>query len=101
MNGYEIHLGKSIGPALANPLAILDDSRSEGAVSADQQALGTYCHGLFKHPQALSALLAWAGACEIERVDLAVRRESKLDRLADAVEQSLDWPKLEAILIGT
>jgi adenosylcobyric acid synthase len=59
----------------------------------------TYCHGVFDHPQALTALLAWAGMTESAPVDLAARREADLDRLADAVEAALDWTKLGAILL--
>jgi adenosylcobyric acid synthase len=94
MQGYEIHMGVTRGPALNRPAVVLDDGRSEGAVSADDQILGSYCHGLFDHPQALAALLAWAGAKDIAPVDLAARREADLDRLADATEAALDWKLL-------
>ncbi|HJW25062.1 MAG TPA: cobyric acid synthase [Rhodocyclaceae bacterium] len=98
MAGYEIHLGVTAGPALASPAVCLEDGRPDGALSADGQILGTYCHGLFDHPEALAGLLSWAGAEGVERVDFAARREADLDRLADAVEEALDWTKLAAIL---
>ena len=79
---------------MSRPAVQLADGRSDGAISADGQVLGTYCHGLFDHPQALSALLAWAGAGEVESVDFAARREADLDRLADSVEAALRWDKL-------
>jgi adenosylcobyric acid synthase len=60
----------------------------------------TYCHGLFDHPQALTALLAWAGLTESQQVDFAARREADLDRLADSVEAALDWSKLRAAWPG-
>jgi len=92
--GYEIHMGVTRGAALARPAAWLDTGgeapRAEGAISADGQILGTYCHGLFDQPAALSALLAWAGATDIAPVDFAARREADIDRLADAVEAALD-----------
>ncbi|HZX32137.1 MAG TPA: cobyric acid synthase [Rhodocyclaceae bacterium] len=100
MAGYEIHLGVTSGPALAAPAVHLDGKGPDGAISADGQVLGTYCHGLFDHPDALSALLAWAGAEEAERVDFAARREADLDRLADAVEAALDWARMPAIFGG-
>jgi len=56
--------------------------------------LGTYCHGVFDHPEALAALLRWAGAGEVDSVDFAARREADLDRLADSVEAAFDWEKL-------
>ncbi len=94
MQGYEIHMGVTRGPALLRPAVVLDDGRADGAISDDNQILGTYCHGLFDHPQALTALLAWAGAKDIAPVDLAARREADLDRLADATEAALDWQLL-------
>jgi adenosylcobyric acid synthase len=86
MQGYEIHMGVTRGPALDRPVVQLGDGRFDGAISADNQILGTYCHGLFDRPEALAALLAWAGAISIVSVDLAARREADIDRLADAVE---------------
>jgi adenosylcobyric acid synthase len=96
--GYEIHMGVSHGPALERPALRLVDAdgrgRDEGALSADGQILGTYLHGLFDAPEALAALLAWAGAEGVERSDLAARREADLERLADAVEADLDLAAL-------
>ena len=94
MTGYEIHLGVTRSDGLARAAVQLADGRSDGAISADDQVLGTYCHGIFDHPEALTALLQWAGAGEVERVDFAARREADLDRLADSVEAALDWGKL-------
>jgi adenosylcobyric acid synthase len=98
INGYEIHLGVSRGEALTRSAVELADGRHDGAISGDDQIFATYCHGLFDHPQALTALLAWAGMTESAPVDLAARREAGLDRLADAVEAALDWTKMGAIL---
>jgi adenosylcobyric acid synthase len=89
MSGYEIHMGVTRGPALAMPAVQFDDGRTDGVMS--DNIIGTYCHGLFDRPEALTALLAWAGAQDIQAVDLAARREADLDRLADAVETALDW----------
>lgn len=100
MSGYEIHLGVTHGPALESPLLLLDPDRREGARSGDGQVLGSYCHGLFDHPAALTALLAWAGAADAAPVDFAARREADLTRLADAVEAALDWERLAAALPG-
>ena len=47
MHGYEMHLGRTTGAALANPLLVLE-GRPEGAVSADAKVMGTYLHGLFE-----------------------------------------------------
>jgi adenosylcobyric acid synthase len=100
MNGYEIHLGVTRGEGLAQGAVELADGRRDGAISADGQVFATYCHGVFDHPEALTALLAWAGMTESEQVDFAARREADLERLADAVEAALDWEKLGAFLPG-
>ncbi|HZV21700.1 MAG TPA: cobyric acid synthase CobQ, partial [Hyphomicrobiales bacterium] len=45
--GYEMHIGISDGPALANPFLHFEDGRPGGAVSASGQVAGCYVHGLF------------------------------------------------------
>ena len=91
--GYEIHMGVTRGAALARPATILD-GRADGARSDDDAILATYCHGLFDQPDALAALLRWAGAGDTTPVDFAARREADLERLADAVEEALDLSRL-------
>ncbi|WP_115554406.1 cobyric acid synthase [Xanthomonas arboricola] len=97
-SGYEIHCGLSTGAALARPLVQLDDGRSDGAISDDGQVLGTYLHGIFDHPQALAALLAWAGLAQATPLVLAALREATLDRLADAVHTHLDTAALTRLI---
>jgi adenosylcobyric acid synthase len=98
MAGYEIHMGVTTGPALARPAIRLADGRDDGALSADDQIFATYCHGLFDRPEALAALLAWAGAKDIAAVDLDARREADIDRLADAVEAALGQENIARLL---
>lgn len=83
VSGYEIHMGRSQGEAMAMP-AFRIEGRGEGARSQDDQILGTYLHGLFEEPDALAALLRWAGLQSDLRVDVAQLREMSLDRIADA-----------------
>jgi len=94
VRGYEIHMGQSTGVALERPALRLKGGRTDGAVSADGQILGTYLHGLFEEPAACAALLRWGGLAAPLGVDHAQRREEMLDRLADAVESSLDLSRL-------
>jgi len=96
--GYEIHMGVTRGPALERPALTLADGRSDGAISADGQILASYIHGLFDHPDALTALLIWAGMKETRRVDFHARREADIDRLADATAAAFDWDRLAASL---
>ena len=96
--GYEIHCGRSHGPALAAPLCRLHDGRADGALSADGQVLGTYLHGLFDQPAALEALLRWAGLRQPVSIDVRALREASLERLADTVEAYLDTARLANLL---
>ena len=86
-------MGVTHGPALERPSTQLGGS-NEGAISEDNQILVTYCHGLFDTPEALAALLEWAGHKPTAYFNPNERRERDLDRLADAVEQSLDLERL-------
>ena len=87
--GYKIHMGVTQGAALENPAALLD-GKPDGALSDDGQILATYCHGLFDLPQALAALLTWAGHRPTQHFDPHARREQDLERLANAVEENMD-----------
>ena len=97
VSGYEIHAGVSAGPALLHPAARLE-GRDDGAISADGQIIGTYLHGLFDRREACGALLRWAGLKAPAPLDYEALREVGIERMADAVEQHLDWGKLDRIL---
>lgn len=89
VTGYEIHMGRSSGPATARPAFYIGD-HAEGARSGDDRVLGTYLHGLFDGPQAMAALLGWAGLTDAKPVDLMQLREQSLDRIADAAMPLLE-----------
>ncbi|MBB3122444.1 cobyric acid synthase [Pseudoduganella violacea] len=89
VTGYEIHMGVSSGSSMERPVFHID-GRPEGAISEDNQVLGTYLHGLFDTPQAGNALLRWAGLHSDTTVDTSALREASLERLADATQPLLD-----------
>ncbi|UTA48531.1 cobyric acid synthase [Simiduia sp. 21SJ11W-1] len=93
ITGYEIHAGRTTGPA---PSLIALGQYSDGYLSEDEQIAGTYLHGLFDAPEALSAWLHWAGTGEVAAFDHGLRVEQDLDRLADAVAAHLDWARVKA-----
>ncbi|HYQ38991.1 MAG TPA: cobyric acid synthase CobQ, partial [Pseudomonas sp.] len=97
VSGYEIHAGVCSGAALQSPAVRLDDGRSDGALSADGQVLGTYLHGLFETPAACDALLRWAGLREVHTPDYHALRERDIERLADLVEAHLDTARLRQL----
>ncbi|WP_345871203.1 cobyric acid synthase [Shewanella algae] len=120
VSGYEIHCGVSripdqcTQPLLLNerggdancasatePAKVTEPAkttapRSEGLLSEDNQILGSYLHGLFDSPEACELLLAWAGmtAPQGHAVDINQQRQQQLDRLADVLEQHLDFNKI-------
>ena len=98
VRGYEIHMGRTLGPALERPAVWLDNGAPDGAMSADGRILATYLHGIFEEPAACAGLLRWAGLSEPQPVDHAARRERMLDRLAEAIEGSCDLKGLLAPL---
>ena len=93
VSGYEIHMGISKGPALDNP-AIQLLNKKEGAVSDDNQIIGTYLHGLFDQTSALSSILKWIGFKETQSFDYETLREQELDRLANEMQQHIDIDNL-------
>ncbi len=98
LSGYEMHNGVTTGAALDRPLARLD-GRPDGAISDDDQVIGSYVHRIFDEPSACEALLAWAGLRgEQKAIDYQQHRLQQLDRLADQVEQHLDTDWLKTLL---
>lgn len=95
IRGYEIHAGITTGNALLNPLLKMDNTQNEGAISPDQQILGTYIHGIFDHPKASEALLHWAGAKKIEPISADILSEQGIQLMADTVAQHMNMALLE------
>ena len=93
VEGYEIHMGISSGPALDRPAVMLGNGR-DGVISEDDQILGTYLHGLFENKQACDALLKWAGLEDVMTPDYREMRDREMDRLADVMEKHLDIKRL-------
>ena len=62
---------------------------SDGAISDDNQVLGTYLHGLFDSATSTQKILQWAGAELDSFVAIDDLREQELNRLASEVEATL------------
>jgi adenosylcobyric acid synthase len=94
VNGYEIHAGITRGDEPGGPLFELqcreDGKRFEdGVISADDNVLGTYLHGLFDEPAMLAHWLRWGGLGAVEAFDYPQFREAQIERLADEVERCM------------
>jgi adenosylcobyric acid synthase len=98
VRGYEIHAGVSSGKALSQPLVKFSDGAEDGVVSEDGNIIGTYLHGLFDETSGREALLKWMGLKDVAVFDYAAFMEQEIDRLADAIEHSLDIEKVISMM---
>ncbi|KQM21770.1 cobyric acid synthase [Novosphingobium sp. Leaf2] len=98
--GYEMHMGVTHGPDTARPFATLEDRdgswRTDGAIAATGNVMGTYCHGLLAKPGMRRALLTRLGA-RSNGADHDTRVDAALDDLAAAMEAALDIDGLLAL----
>ncbi|RKF20476.1 cobyric acid synthase [Alginatibacterium sediminis] len=94
VEGYEIHAGSTTISEAYEPVLSFENGETDGVISPDNQIMGCYLHGLFDSPQASSVILEWAGATSGARVDLALIREQNINRLADCLEQHMDFDAL-------
>jgi adenosylcobyric acid synthase len=83
--GYEMHVGRSLGPDCARPVLRFDDGRTDGATSADRRVSGCYVHGLFAEAAQRRALLARLGG-----KGSGVSYDESLDEALDAVAAHLE-----------
>jgi adenosylcobyric acid synthase len=100
IQGYEIHAGLTLASSNSvenTSIITTEDDHICALLSEDQQILASYWHGLMDTPEALQAILRWAGA-ETKLVDYQELREKSLDALADSAFESFDWVKLEQSL---
>mgnify|MGYP003625294026 FL=1 len=97
VSGYEIHAGITEGTDLSKPVCQLE-SGSDGAMSDDNQILGSYVHGLFEETSACNALLTWAGLHDVHTPDYHATREADIERLADMIEDHMDTEALRDLL---
>jgi adenosylcobyric acid synthase len=96
IRGYEMHVGRSEGPALAAPMLDLD-GRPDGAVSADGRIMGCYVHGLFASDGFRHAFLARLKNRAPSGIAYEAQIEASLDALADHLEAHLDLDGLLAL----
>jgi len=92
VRGYEMHIGRSLGPALARPMLDLE-GRADGAVSADGRVMGCYLHGLFAADEFRRRFLGRLGEMGRE-VAFEAEVEAALDALAAHLEAHLDLDRM-------
>ena len=103
VEGYEIHTGETQAREGTAPLGEIVDrngrrvSIPDGASVEEGRAWGTYLHGLFENDGFRHRWLrglGWSG----EVVATTALRNQEYDRLADAVEEAVDWAEVEALI---
>ena len=94
VRGYEMHLGKTVGPDCERPMLALG-SGNGGAGSADGRAYGCYLHGLFAADAFRHAFLSRLRPRNNSGLDFDASIDAALDALADHLDQHLD---IDAIL---
>ncbi|MEO5760228.1 MAG: cobyric acid synthase [Mesorhizobium sp.] len=88
LEGYEIHLGRTIGPDTLRPSAVINNV-DDGAISADGKVMGTYLHGLFDADAFRARFLESLGV-QGGGIDYRAEVERALDDIAAELETHLD-----------
>ena len=96
IHGYEMHLGRTGGPALARPMLDLE-GRPDGAVSPDGRIMGCYVHGLFAADGFRHAFLDRLRERTPSGLAFEQQIEATLDALADHLEAHVDLEGLLAL----
>ncbi|MGI9420481.1 MAG: cobyric acid synthase [Geminicoccaceae bacterium] len=89
IHGYEMHVGRSEGPALTRPFLDLE-GKPEGAVSDDGHIIGCYVHGLFASDAFRHAFLGRIRKSDVVSIGYERRVQAALDTLAGHLERHLD-----------
>ncbi len=90
LSGYEMHIGRTVGPDQARPFAHLSGGRQDGALSADGRVAGSYLHGLFASDAFRHAFLGTLTQREEHGVAFEQEIENALDLLADHLTRHMD-----------
>ena len=104
MEGYEIHMGKTLpveGSAFT-PLNRLEDGQGDGCF-VDEKCMGTYIHGILDNPAFIDRLLAPHSDKLAEAAtsfDYHAFKEEQYDKLAAHIRKYVDVPLLYDILRG-
>jgi adenosylcobyric acid synthase len=93
IRGYEMHSGQTMGAAISEPFAQLDEG-PDGAVSEDGKIMGCYIHGLFAEDAFRSSFLNRLKSGAGSGLNYDAQVESALDALADGLEKALDLDAL-------
>ena len=106
LEGYEIHMGQTIGTDISAPFRIDERSgracsEADGYMASSGNVFGTYVHGLFHNDALRRAVLEELAArkgTELSSAGEVFSRDDQYDRLAALVRSSLDMDLVYRIL---
>jgi adenosylcobyric acid synthase len=94
LHGYEMHIGRTVGPARDRPFMTFSDGRPDGAISADGRVAGCYLHGLFASDEFRRAFLLGIGARAVSGIAYEREIDTALDDLAGHLAVHLDLDRI-------
>jgi adenosylcobyric acid synthase len=97
VKGYEIHMGRTMGPDTERPMIQFFD-HVDGATSPDGRVMGCYMHGLFSADAFRSRFLERIRKRGCEGAPFEQRVESTLDALAEHLESHLAIDRLWQVI---
>jgi adenosylcobyric acid synthase len=100
LQGYEMHVGATTGPATARPFVAFEEGDADGAISEDGRVAGCYLHGLFAGDAFRRLFLAALGAAPDPAFEHGAAVEAALDALAAHLERHLDVGRILEIANG-
>ena len=95
--GYEIHLGRTVGPDCDTPVFAIDGTSMDGAVSPSGLVAGGYVHGLFDQDDFRRSFLTWAGGEAQTALNFRTQVDETLDALGAHFEEHLNLDQLLAL----
>ena len=106
IEGYEIHMGETVGQATRGPIRILRRSGGtvdewDGCLDSEGLTFGTYIHGLFHNPVLRRGLLTYLAARKAVSLPAplpAADSGAEFDKLADLVREYLDMELVDRIV---
>lgn len=94
VHGYEMHVGRTVGPDTATPWMTLVGGRVDGAISSDGRVMAGYLHGVFASDQFRHAFLARIHEGRTGEIEYQNNVEAALDGLAAHLEEHLNLDQM-------
>ncbi|WP_462409702.1 cobyric acid synthase [Neobacillus sp. Marseille-QA0830] len=102
LNGYEIHLGRTVLSERGNPFFVTEDGREEGYFGKDGKIIGTYLHHLFHNDRWrnhwLNRIRSSKGQHVREIKWIRNDKDASFDHLAEQLRCHLNWELIKDII---